>query len=124
MTVWVLLALGGAAGALARYAVASRIHRRRGHRFPWGTLSVNVLGAFLLGAVVTGLADNPLQIPLSTLVATGLLANFTTFSTFSYEAVMLRRERGLRPAVLYVLGSTLLTVLALVAGMSAGALLS
>ncbi len=124
MTAWMLIALGGAAGALARYTLARQVHQRVGSGFPWGTLTVNVLGAFLLGLVVTGLAASPLQIPLSALLATGFLGDFTTFSTFSYDAVMLERERGPGRALLYVIGSTLLAVLALLAGMSAGALLS
>ena len=53
--IWVYIAIGGAAGALARYTVASRVARRAGGVFPWGTLCVNTVGAFVLGLVLTAI---------------------------------------------------------------------
>jgi fluoride exporter len=124
MTFWLLLAFGGAAGALARYGLASWVYGRTGAEFPWGTLVVNVLGAFLLGVVMTGLAGSPLQIQLGALLATGFLGDFTTFSTLSYEAVMLAREREYGRALWYLLGTTALGAIAIVLGMSLGSRLS
>ncbi len=124
MTVWVLLALGGAAGALARYGVATAISRRAGGSFPAGTLAVNILGAFLLGVVVTGLASSPLQVQLGALLAVGFLGDFTTFSTFAYEGVMLARERERSRVAWYLFASVGLGLTATTAGMLSGALLN
>ena len=121
MSIWLLLAAGGGAGALARYAVAGWAHRRTGAWFPWGTLLVNITGSFLLGALVTGLASSPLHLELGALLAIGFLGDFTTFSTFAYESVMLARERQWTRAIFYMLGSTALAMLALIAGMFCGA---
>lgn len=119
--VWVLLGLGGAAGAVARFAMATWVYRRTGTAFPWGTLVVNVIGAFLLGVVITGLAGSRLELQLGALVATGFLGDFTTFSTFAFESVMLTRDGERGRAVIYVLASTLLAILACAAGMGIGA---
>jgi fluoride exporter len=123
VTVWALLALGGAAGAVARYVVAGWIHQRMGAGFPWGTLAVNLTGSFLLGAVLTGLATSGWQIQLGAFLAIGFLGDFTTFSTFSYETVMLARDRQWTRALSYVVASTVLAMLAIVAGMVCGAVL-
>jgi fluoride exporter len=123
VTVWALLALGGAAGAVARYVVAGWIHQRMGATFPWGTLAVNLTGSFLLGAVLTGLATSGWQIQLGAFLAIGFLGDFTTFSTFSYETVMLARDRQWTRALSYVVASTVLAMLAIVAGMVCGAVL-
>ena len=120
MTIWILLAAGGAAGALARFTLAGWIHDRAGAGFPWGTLAVNVLGSFLLGLVMTGLASSAYQLQLGALLAIGFLGDFTTFSTFAYEAVMLLRSREWARALGYVLGSAGLAMAAVTAGMVCG----
>ncbi len=123
MTVWVLLACGGAAGALARYGVATAVLRRAGGSFPAGTLVVNVLGAFLLGVIVTGLATSPLQMQLAALLAVGFLGDFTTFSTFAYEAVILAREREWSRVAWYLVASVGLGLTAVTTDLFCGALL-
>jgi fluoride exporter len=123
MTVWVLLAAGGAVGALARFTVAKAVYRESHGTFPSGTLAVNVLGSFLLGLVVTGLATSPFSAQLGALLAIGFLGDFTTFSTFSYEAVMLGRDGQWPRAAIYVLGSIALGLTAALAGLICGALL-
>lgn len=123
MTVWALLAVGGAAGAVARYAVAGWVYQRTGAGFPWGTLAVNIIGSFLLGAALTGLTTSAWQVQLGALLAVGFLGDFTTFSTFAYETVTLGRDRQWTRALSYVLASTILAVLAVVAGMICGAVL-
>jgi fluoride exporter len=123
VTVWALLALGGAAGAVARYAVAGWVYRRTGAAFPWGTLAVNIIGSFLLGAVLTGLTTSAWHVQLGALLAVGFLGDFTTFSTFAYETVTLGRDRQWTRALSYVVASTILAVLAVVAGMICGAVL-
>lgn len=123
MIFWVLVALGGAAGAVARYGVGGRVYAWTGAHFPWGTLVVNVTGAFLLGLVLTGFAASPYRLQVGAVLAIGFLGDFTTFSTFSYETVMLARDRQWTRALLYLLGSTALAGLAVLAGMACGAVL-
>jgi fluoride exporter len=123
VTIWALLALGGAAGAVARYAVAGWVYRCTGAAFPWGTLAVNVIGSFLLGVVIIGLATSAWHVQLGALLAVGFLGDFTTFSTFAYETVTLGRDRQWTRALSYVVASTILAVLAVVAGMICGAVL-
>lgn len=121
--IWVYIAIGGAAGALARYTVASRVARRAGGTFPWGTLCVNTVGAFVLGLVLTAIEGASRRPELAALLAVGFLGDFTTFSTYAYEAVAQLRERRWRPAAGYVLGSLLLGVAAFAAGAKLGLVL-
>jgi CrcB protein len=82
----VLVGAGGFAGAISRYAVAAALPTT----FPWGTLAVNVAGAFLLGLFAYGTAELR-RVPETArlAVATGLLSSFTTYSTFAAETVAL-----------------------------------
>jgi CrcB protein len=104
--------LGGAAGAVARYALGAWIQARR-PRFPWGTLVINVTGAFALGLVLPPLAARPL---LKALLATGFLGAYTTFSTFSAEAALLLHDRDWRRASAYVGATVVLGLAASLAG--------
>ena len=113
------IALGGAAGAVARYGLGSWIQGRAGSGFPIGTLAVNVLGSFLLGFFlhyVEGIRSTP---EVRALVSVGILGAFTTFSTFSYEVVALLESGAWPRAIGYVLGSLLLGVAAVVFGAAA-----
>lgn len=88
---WV--ALGGALGAVGRWAVTALASHAWGDRFPYGTFLVNVIGSLLLGMLVvvaarSGWSDGPRM-----MITTGVLGAFTTFSTFSVETVVLL-ERG------------------------------
>ena len=81
------LALAGAGGALMRYEVELHVRRRFGPSFPFGILLINVGGSFALGLLV-GLAErHGVRAGLVTVLGTGLLGAFTTFSTFSYDTV-------------------------------------
>jgi CrcB protein len=84
-----LIALGAALGAPLRYLADRAIQRRHNTSFPWGTLTVNVGGSFVLGLVV-GLAANPL---VTALVGVGFCGALTTYSTFGYETVRLAENR-------------------------------
>jgi CrcB protein len=106
-----LVALGGAAGSVARYVVGLWTAQAFG-AFPWGTFSVNVLGAFAIGVLVT-LADELHSIGPETraLLVVGVLGGFTTWSSFSYDTVHLVQEHELPRAVLYLGGSLMLSLL-------------
>lgn len=116
---WTLgqVALGGALGASARYLTGVAAVRVMGHGFPWGTLTVNVAGSFLMGVLVVLLAHlNATR--LAPFLMTGVLGGFTTFSAFSLD-VMTLFERG-QPATagLYILGSVAISLLAILGGMA------
>ena len=85
---------GGCLGALARYGLSTWAVRVWGGRFPVGTLVVNVLGCFLLGALMAALAERQLLAPEARLFLTiGFLGSFTTFSTVGYETFDLLRAQ-------------------------------
>jgi len=121
VTFWLLLGLGGAAGAVARYATAAWVQRRTGPGFPWGTLAVNVTGSFALGVVMATGAGQPDSAMLVAFLATGFLGDFTTFSTFVYEALALGHARAWRRTAVYVMGTTVATVAAVGMGLAIGA---
>jgi fluoride exporter len=106
-----LIGVAGGLGSLARYGVFTWSVRTLGEAFPWGTLAINVLGSFLLGAVLgLHLAG---KLPRSTTLAlgTGFCGGFTTFSTFSAEAVALLGKGQAGRAAAYVGASVLLGLL-------------
>lgn len=117
--IWLYIALGGAVGAVARYGLAGWVQTRAGFHFPWGTLAVNILGSALIGASLRYLEAAPAPAEIRALVAVGVLGAFTTFSTFSYETVGLLEEGAFGRALGYSLGSLLLGIVAVYAGMSA-----
>lgn len=116
--IWVYVAVGGAAGAVARYGLGGWIQDRTGFGFPWGTLVVNVLGCLLLGFAIRYLEAVRLPAELRALVGVGVLGAFTTFSTFSYETVGLLEEGAWGRAAAYSLGSLLLGIVAVYLGVS------
>jgi len=113
-----MVALGGAVGAVGRYLVMTAFGRWLGLGFPYGTLAVNVIGSFALGALVGlgALVWQPSAEARSFLVV-GLLGAFTTFSTFSLDVVTLYERGAHMAAGSYVLLSILLSVAALFAGL-------
>jgi fluoride exporter len=120
---WV--ALGAAAGGVARSVVSGLIARTLRETFPWGTMTVNVTGAFLIG-VLSVLAENhaifarPEAWPLA---ATGFLGSYTTVSSFSLQTLALARGGALGRAAVNVLLSLLLCLSAVAAGVMAASAL-
>jgi fluoride exporter len=99
MFLWV--ALGGALGSVARYAVSLGAARWLGAGFPWGTLLVNVAGSFaigLLAALATSDGRPALGADARAFVMIGILGGFTTFSSFSLETLTLARSGALGAA--------------------------
>ncbi len=90
---WLLIGLAGAAGALTRLGVSRYAGRRFGSALPWGTMAVNLMGAFLLG-LLTGLmlGRGAISPVLKAVLGTGFLGAFTTFSTWQVEIFWLRRN--------------------------------
>ena len=113
-----LASLGGALGAGLRYLVGSAAFRYFGPAFPWGTVIVNVAGSLAMGILIGLLArrsGTPNEIRI--FLATGLLGGFTTFSAFSLDAISLWERGETTLAAGYVLGSVVLSLAALFAGL-------
>lgn len=113
-----LIGLGGATGAIGRHLVGQGAMRAFGFGFPYGTMIVNIVGSFAMGALIawlTSRAATPNEVRL--FFATGLLGGFTTFSAFSLDAVLLYERGELGLSVLYVVASVLVSILALVVGL-------
>ena len=119
MNTLVLVAVGGAAGAVARYLIGLQTLRLFGAAWPYGTLAVNVLGGFLMGALAGLLAirGGPDQEKLRLLLGVGVLGGFTTFSAYSLEVFAMIERRAWLQAATYSLGSVVLSVAALFAGL-------
>jgi len=94
-----LVALGGALGAVARYRIGVAIGIRS---FPWATLLVNVAGCFALAVVLAGPAATRWSPSTSAAVAVGVIGAFTTFSTFGWETHELLRADQVGRAAAYV----------------------
>ena len=88
-----IIGVGGFFGAILRYLISGWVHRIAGASFPYGTLAVNVLGSFILGFFLV-IAEGRFIISPQTrnFIAIGLLGAFTTYSTFSFETIMLLKE--------------------------------
>lgn len=98
--------LGGALGALMRYGVSTGTHRIGGDSFPWGTLAVNLIGSFLIGALWGLFERIEVSQQMRHLLVTGMLGAFTTFSTYSLENLHLLRDGNWRYALLNIAVST------------------
>ena len=116
-----VVALGGAIGTVLRYAVTVGAIQALGTGFPYGTLVVNLIGAFIIGLVQALAADTTL-VPESTrlFLTTGMLGGFTTYSAFSYETVRLIELHAWAQASVYVLGTTFVCLLLCFLGLGVG----
>lgn len=118
---WLYVAVGGALGAALRYGISGWVQDLTRSPFPWGTMSVNVLGSVLLGFAIAWLQSGTVSAELRQFVTIGLLGAFTTFSTFSYEAVALFRDGDFWGGGVYVAGSVLAGLLGILAGFALAA---
>lgn len=112
------IALGGAAGAMSRYWLHTAIESYNRGSFPVGTLIVNTAGSFLIGVVFVVLAERAqLDAQWRPVLIIGFLGAMTTFSAFSLEGLLLLQLGHYNTALLYILGSVVVCLLATLLGM-------
>ena len=114
-----VVAAGGALGAVSRYLATGWVQGLSGDFFPWGTLVVNVLGSLALGFGLVWLQASVASAEARQFVAIGFLGSFTTFSTFSYETVAMLRDGEWWRAGGYVAASVVVGLMAVFLGMGA-----
>lgn len=109
MTKLLIVGCGGFIGAVCRYAIGYAIESRSTSNFPYGTLTVNVLGCLAIGFFVTFVQKRPyFSAETGLFLQVGLLGAFTTFSTFSHETLNLITTNQWRAGLLSVLGNVVL----------------
>jgi fluoride exporter len=112
---WV--ALGGAVGSALRFGVNLTAPQLLGTGFPWATFIVNILGSFVMGLLSAVLIEKFSDQPdLRLFITTGVLGGFTTFSAFSLDVFGLMQRGENSVAIVYVLASVSLSILAVFAG--------
>ena len=117
MGAYLAVAVGGTLGCWARYAMTSLVQTLCGRSFPYATLSINVLGSFLMGFLFIATLERLIvsdQVRLGML--SGFLGGFTTFSTFAMETLLLTEQGEPGKGALYVVLSVVLGLLAAAAG--------
>lgn len=107
--------IGGGVGSMMRYLVG-KLLSTPAIGFPWATFTVNVVGCFLIGLLTTWMARHTLSADLRLLLVVGFCGGFTTFSTFSNEALALIRSGETMLFILYLAGSIVAGLLAVWAG--------
>lgn len=114
---WAILLAGGGIGTVLRFCLALFVDTRLGVRFPWGTLAVNVLGCFTIGALVTLAETRGSLSPGARLfLVSGVLGGFTTFSSFGMETWQLVEDGRTGVAALNAVGSVVAGLVAVATG--------
>jgi CrcB protein len=111
-----LIALGGAIGSVCRYGCQKWMYQLYPHQFPLGTFTVNILGSFLVGLFFALSEKSSAPTGWTSLLIIGFCGGFTTFSAFSLETLSLLRNKEMLTALLYILVSVLLGLMAVWAG--------
>jgi CrcB protein len=117
---YLIVFLGAGIGGALRHGVNLACARACGLAFPWGTLTVNIIGSFAMGLIVAWLAfkvEVPWSQHMRLFLTTGILGGFTTFSAFSLDAVLLWERGATLLALAYVAGSVVLSVGGLLLGL-------
>jgi CrcB protein len=111
------IAAGGALGSVLRHFLNGAIGGPAGTGFPWGIFIINILGSFVMGVLVSFFAHfwEPRQ-SIRAFLTVGILGGFTTFSTFSLDAVMLLERGSYGASAVYISGSVGISLAGLVAG--------
>jgi fluoride exporter len=103
---YLLIALGGGLGSIARYWVGSTVAGRMGTRFPYGTFVINLTACLIIGFSLTYLSERvELNPALRYLVPVGFIGAYSTFSTYEWETLSTLRSGAFAMAALYALGS-------------------
>ena len=117
MTRLLLVCVGGALGTGARYLLTTAIVRCTGGGFPWGTLTVNVAGSFLLAALLeAALTHGAIPPAVQVVLATGVMGGFTTYSSFNQEALNLLTQGAPRVGLAYIAATLMGCMVAGLAG--------
>ena len=116
MKLILMIGVGGFIGSICRYLLSLLIQNKFLSTYPFGTLSVNIIGCFLIG-IIYALSDRGhFSVEWRLFLATGIIGGFTTFSSFSNETVSMLRDAQYGNALLYVSGSVILGLLATFCG--------
>jgi CrcB protein len=116
---YLLVFIGGGLGASLRHTVNVGCARACGLNFPYGTFVINITGSLVMGLIAGYLAfKGEASQPWRLFIMTGILGGYTTFSAFSLDSVLLYERGELGLATLYVVGSVVLSIAGLVAGLS------
>ena len=108
---------GGFLGAISRYIISIYTSKQFLFKIPLGTLIVNVLGGFLIGLIMDlTIKNNFISPQLKLFLTTGIMGGLTTFSTFSYETIVLIKEGNILLAILNILLNLILSLLGVVLG--------
>lgn len=121
---FIFIAAGGAAGAVMRYLVSGWAYALLGQGFPWGTLVVNLIGAFLIGFLWQLFEYFPISPDMRNLIFIGGLGAFTTFSTFAFETLNLFRAGDARMGIINILAMDVLGILLGLLGVILGRMLA
>lgn len=118
MNMVLAIAAGGALGSVARYGTMIWMGRLLGTGLPYGTLIVNVLGGFVMGALIElmALVWSPSE-AVRAFLTVGIMGGYTTFSTFSLDAWYLIQRGDYGAGTIYIVASVVLSILGLVAGL-------
>jgi CrcB protein len=120
-----LVAAGGAAGSVARYAINGLAVATVGTRFPAGTLTANLLGCLIIGVLLFFIMDRAQpSVAVQRLLITGFLGGLTTFSSFGYETVLLMRQGEVGKAALNIGANVVLGLGAVWGGFAAARAIS
>jgi CrcB protein len=112
---YILIALGGAIGSVARWWLSVQVGLLTGLKFPWGTILVNIIGSLVIGFVATLTGPNgrvPAPVEAQAFVMVGLCGGFTTFSAFSLQTFELARDGRLLYAGTNIVLSVVLCLIA------------
>jgi CrcB protein len=116
---YVLVFVGGGLGSTLRYVINVLCGRAFGMNFPYSTFIINITGSTVMGLIAGYLAfKGEASQPWRIFIMTGILGGYTTFSAFSLDAITLYERGEIATAVLYVVGSVVLALTGLVAGLA------